>query len=287
MYRHTIAAALLLAAPEFSHAQSQIEWKQTLDIPKGQNIPRDQADVLGVELGDRYVEAKAKLEKLNAEGIQPPTVEPCHPRASRCEEQPPPRLTEQKKLFDLRAPGHSVMTASYVAVLKLSRELPGNGKEPIRETIMLYLSAPSSGQQVVAIQRDVYYPDADQPQVTALIDALKAKFKTQPHISGNTISFQFDQGRPAARLAGPVDCRAEIEAMQSLQDVQKVNRRGDCDVVMTAEIVRGVSANHVRIMKIMLGDNERMKANSIADYTFISDYIKSLQGRNLGAPPKL
>lgn len=284
MYRHTLAAALLLAAPLAAHAQSEIEWKQTLDTPKGQNLPREQADMLGVELGDRYAEAKAKLQKLDSESI--PQQKKCSAMTRSCDE-PLPRLTEEKKRFDLRAPGHSVITASFVGVIKLSRELPGNGKEPIRENITLYLSAPSSGHQVVAMERDTYYADADQPQVSALMDALKTKYRTEPLIAGNTILFQFDQGRPAARRMGPTDCRAQVEAMQSLQDVQKVNSRNECDVVVTVDIVRGVSANHVRILKITVGDNDRMKANTIADYTFIGDYIKSLQNRNLGAPPKL
>ena len=284
MYRPLLALALLLAAPALTHAQTAIEWKQTIDLPKGQNIPRDQADILGIELGDSYEAAKAKLQKLDAESIPQART---YSAMTQSYVDPEPRLTEQKKMFDLRVPGHSVITASYVGALKLSRELRGSGKEPIRETITLHLSAPSSGQQVVAMQRDVYYPDADQPQVSALLDALKAKFRTEPHVAGNSVSFQFDNGKPAARLAGPVDCRPQIEAMQSLKDVQQVNRRGDCDVVMVLDIVRGVSQNHVRIMKFAFGDNERMKANSIADYTYISDYIKSLQTRRLGAPPKL
>lgn len=274
MSRTSLALAVLLATTGIGHAQQQIEWKQTLNIPKGQNIPRDRADMLGIEFGDSYAEAKAKLEKLDAEGIQQ-------------KGRPEFGLTEDKKIFDFRAPGHSVITASYVGTLKLTRSLPGNGKQQITEYITLHLSAPSSGHQVVAMQRDIYYPDADQPQLSALLDSLKAKFKTDPLVGRDWISFQFDNGHPAARRADRTDCRAEIEEMQSLQRVQQVNRRGDCDVVMLLDITRGVSQNHVRILKFAFGDNERMKANSIADYTYISDYLKSMQSRKLGAPPKL
>ena len=284
MYRHTLAAALLLAAPGLCHAQTQVEWKQTINIPKGQNIPREQADILGIEFGDSYTEAKAKLEKLAGEGIQK-KAEPCTSRYG-CDAPEPP-IAEQKKIFDLRAPGHSVMTASYVGVLKLTRQLKGNGSEPVRETITLHLSAPSSGHQVVAMQRELFYPDADQPQLSALLDVLKAKFKTDPLLTDNWVIFQFDNGKPPARRAGPTDCRAQIEEMQSLQRVREVNKRGDCDVVMLLNVVRGVSQNHVRILKFDFGDNERMKANIIADYTYISDYVRSLQTRSLGAPPKL
>lgn len=287
MRRTSLALALLLAASGAGHAQQQIEWKQTLNIPKGQHLSRDRADMLGIEFGDSYAEAKAKLEKLNVEGIQPPKPAPCHPRAPSCEAPPPPLLTEQKKQFDFRAPGHSVITASFVGTLKLDRVLPGKGSEPVRETVIVYLSAPSSGHQVVAMQRDIYYPDADQPQLTGLIDALKAKFKTDPLITLEWISFQFDNGNPPARRAGPTDCRPQIEEMQSLQRIREVNKRGDCDVVMLLNVVRGVSQNHARILKFAFGDNERMKANILADYAFIDDYLKSMQSRNLGAPPKL
>ena len=287
-YGAAVVAVLALAAP--SHAQD-IEWKQTLNIAKGQNIARERADILGIEFGDSYAEAKAKLQKLDAESIRADAPgELCNSPRMRalggCE-KPEPTLREEKSVFDFRMPGHSVMTATYVGALKLTRALPGKGKEPIRETITVHLSAPSSGHQVVAMRRDIHYPDSDQPQVSALIDALKAKFKAQPHIAGNTVSFQFDEGKPAARLAGPVDCRPQIEAMRDLQRVRTVNQRGDCDVVMVVNIVRGVSQNHARILQFEFGDNERLKANSIADYTYIDDTIRSLQGRTLGATPKL
>lgn len=55
----------LLALTNFTFAQQQgIEWKQTLNIPKGQNLSRERADILGIEIGDTYAEAKAKLQKL-------------------------------------------------------------------------------------------------------------------------------------------------------------------------------------------------------------------------------
>lgn len=263
-----------------SVAAQEVQWKQTLDLPKGQHISRDRADILGIEFGDTYAEAKAKLAKLDSEGIQPkaPLAACKDPRMQglrACQTAAAPKLSEEKNIFDFRMPGHSVMTASYVGVLKLTRTLPGQGKEPVREYITLYLSAPASGHQVVAMRRDIHYPDSDQPQISALLDALKAKFKAEPHIAGNTVSFQFDNGKPAARPQGRVYCSPAIDAMREFQAVRTVNQRGDCDVVMVLDIARGVSQNHARILQFQFGD------------PYIDSYIRSLQTRKLGATPKL
>lgn len=286
-----IGAAMIawLAAASAASAQ-EIEWKQTLNMPKGQNISRDRADMLGIEFGDTYAEAKAKLEKLDAEGIQPKE------QSGKCTtlmlqmggcSPPEARLTEEKKIFDFRAPGHNLMTASYVGVLKLSRNLPGAGNEPIRENITLHLSAPPSGHQVVAMERKIYYSERDQPQIADLIGALRDKYKTEPHVSENTYRFQFNDGQGVPPQRGPNYCNPEIIALNNFKSVRDVNPKRDCDVVMVVHLERGISRNHARILQFSFGDNERLKANGIADYAYIESYIKSMQNRRLGATPKL
>ncbi|WP_375415551.1 hypothetical protein [uncultured Bradyrhizobium sp.] len=57
--------------------QPAIQWKQTINVPKGLNLPRDtKVDILGIELGDTYDEVKAKLERLLAESTPPKPKEP-------------------------------------------------------------------------------------------------------------------------------------------------------------------------------------------------------------------
>lgn len=106
-----IALAVAFAATGGAEAQQQdIRWTQTINVPKGQNMPRDRADILGLELGDTYEEAKAKLQKLAAEGIQP------KPQASTAAERMaakldgqrrgPPPMREERRIESNQRNGH-------------------------------------------------------------------------------------------------------------------------------------------------------------------------------------
>ena len=67
-----MALALIASSPAIAQLQ-KIEWKQTVNQPKGQNMPQGvTADILGIEAGDGYAGAKAKLEKLKNEGFRQP-----------------------------------------------------------------------------------------------------------------------------------------------------------------------------------------------------------------------
>lgn len=294
MSKIVLALALLLAATGIGHAQQEIEWKQTLNIPKGQNISRDRADMLGIEFGDSYAEAKAKLDKLAAEGIQPPAKKPSlsdQIAAEGAGSRSPLNMRQDRKTFRFQAPGQGgIMTASYVGKITLERQLPGSGNGRIEETIIVHLTSPASGHQVVAMDRYISYGAADQPQVSDVLGQLQQKFKTEAQVAGSSsYRFQFDNGQGVSPQSGgrPNNCRTAIDALANLDTVRRVNETGDCDVVMVLDLTRGISQNHASALRFYFADNERIKANGTADYAFVDGYIRDLQSRTRGAPPKL
>jgi hypothetical protein len=272
--RYGAAVAMMLAVATPSFAQ-EIEWKQTLNVPKGQNIPRDRADILGIELGDSYAEAKAKLEKLNAESLRP------NPDAIR--------VTDST--FRLRGPGGSqAIRGSFVSLLKLERNLKSTTDRSTTEHITVHLSAPSSGNQVVGIERTIhYYSEPDQPRFSEVLAQMKAKLKAEPQVYyGRSYVFQFNDGKPFAPPPSRVQsCNVQMTVIGSPDQARSVNADGTCDVVMIMEFNAGISPDHAQWLRFVLSDNERVKANGMADYAFMQSYFKSLQENTRGAPPKL
>ena len=162
MFRDSLAVALLLAATGVSYAQQQeIEWKQTINMPKGQNMPRDRADILGIELGDSYEEAKTKLQKLAAEGVQPKaqTMTPAERAVARMngERSAPPPMREEKRIYNLKAPGaNSTISASFVQTVNINRALVSGSGKKYSETVAVIFSAPSSGHQVIGVAHVIF-----------------------------------------------------------------------------------------------------------------------------------
>jgi hypothetical protein len=65
--RFTVVLGVLLATSESALAQ-QIEWSQTLNLPKGLNLPQGvKGDMLGIELGESYAQVKARIEAIRQE----------------------------------------------------------------------------------------------------------------------------------------------------------------------------------------------------------------------------
>ncbi|MBX9865089.1 MAG: hypothetical protein K2Y42_20295 [Hyphomicrobium sp.] len=279
MSRASLAVALLLAATGVSYAQQKITWKQTIDLPKGQNISRERADMLGIEFGDSYAEAKAKLEKLAAEGIQQTPAKPA--------------VREMERIFQMQVPGASqVMTAGFVASLRLERRMPGAGKRTIEESITVYLSAPSSGNQVVAMERFLHYSEADQPRISEVLAQLKAKFKADPQVASNigstTYVYQFNDGQSFIPSKPPrLECTPALNAMENIDGIRYLNQEGECDVVFRLAANHGISRDHASSLNFSFGDNARIKAYGAADFAYVEGYIRSLQERTRGAPPKL
>lgn len=162
MQRGLCAAAgmtLAFALCNPASAQQQVEWKQTLNMPKGINLPKDvRGEILGIELGDTYAEAKPKLEKLLTESVPPAKPRPPNnadlqgmsPRAQAMAEARRRELdslvnetmgegtevplTETKTGLRFQAPSGFIVTATYVSDIIIKRVLPGSTKENIRDT---------------------------------------------------------------------------------------------------------------------------------------------------------
>jgi len=293
--RAGIAALTLLGWTGAAMAQQDIVWKQVVNTPKGLNMPTGvKADILGIEVGESYAEAKPKLERLLAEAVKPPPRTEAQKRsAEMMGESSAPPVQEKKAVFRFSTPGSSSFTAaSFVNEIVLRRELPGTTKQNITENITVVFSAPSSGSQVLGIARTIDYPaEGDQPRLSELMGQLKEKFRASPQTYelGPSIKyvFQFDNGRVAVPPKPYSEYCALYYAASQSNVIPGINRTGDCDVVLFVEVRYGISKDHVKTVKFTLSDNERTKANVGADFAFFDSYVKNLQTQTKGAAPKL
>lgn len=293
-----VMAAMLSATTAYSQNQ-QVQWTQTLNIPKGYNLPKGlSADVLGIELGDTYTEAKAKLERLAAEAppkAAAPTPAQTFRRTLEPEKPQQQPLTETKSTIFLPVPSGPQIEASYVGFMILRRDLPGADARGIQENIYLRLSAPASGNQVIAIQRGLhYFAQGDQPRVSELLGQLRQKFKAEPETVSSSASsavyrFQFDDGRMFVPAKNQFAC-SPMTAMPhtvGARDIPAINPNGNCDVVLEISVNYGISSDHVQSITFRYGDNQRAKENLTADFAFFDGYVKKVQERTKGAAPKL
>lgn len=273
-----MAAFLFMSA---SATAQDIEWSQTLNLPKGLNLPKDvSADILGIELGEPYASAKAKLERLHGESPTAPEKK---------------KLDEVERAISMVLPGTS-LTARFPGQVDLTTTTPGKGRLPIEERVSVFVSAPPSGQQVIGIERVIEYPEhADQPRISELLDRLKVKFKAEPVVNPKNgaieYTFVFVKGRPVdpGKLT-IVTCNADygIQNMPTnSNDVPRMNSEGKCDIVLRLTIAYGLSRDHIKRVTFAFSDSERTKANLTADYAFFGNYVKRLQDRTKGAGPKL
>lgn len=271
MRKYTIAAAALFAMLGIAHAQQEIEWKQIINVPKGEYIPRGSADILGLEIGDSYAETKAKLDKL-ANGSP---------------------IREPKTVFRFQMPGAStIVTASYIGSAELERTTQGGSGRNIKDKLVLFFTAPSSGQQLVGLSRSVdYYGEPDQPRVSELIDMVKAKMKGEPQINAlngtTTFYFVFKQGKLAAPKPPGLNRCAWHHTAQNASVLPQINKDGECDAAFIVTVWHGISRDHAKSVNFSIYDNERLKATATADYRYVELYLKDLQERTRGAPPKL
>lgn len=302
MQRQCAAAVLaaMLSTTTAYPQDRQVQWTQTLNIPKGYNLPKStSADVLGVALGDTYAEAKAKLERLAAEAppkAAAPTPAPAFRRSLEPEKpQQQSPLTETKTVIFLPVANGPQIEASYVGFMILRRELPGADARGIEENIYVRLSSPASGHQVIAIQRGLHYSaQGDQSRVGELLGQLRQKFKAEPETVTTTASaavyrFQFDDGRIFVPAKNQFAC-SPMSAMPhtvSARDIPTINPSGNCDVVLEISVNYGISSDHAKSITFRYGDNQRAKENLTADFAFFDGYVKNVQQRTKGAAPKL
>jgi hypothetical protein len=297
-------AAAWLAMTGISTAQ-QVEWKQTINLPKGLNLPAGvKANILGIELGDGYAEAKAKLQKLLAESPPPPKAKQTNDLVLQMEldtaaqisgaDRSPP-FQEIKRITFFTPPGGGPrIEISYPGQFRLKRELPGKGARKIEDNLIVLLSAPSSGNQVLAIQRNVhFFEQNDQPRISEIVANLKQKFGASPFVfkgnGGDSYIYQFDNGAQF-KATDLISCGPGIGVNTDDTNERKLkdmNGRGNCDVLLSVSINHGISPDHASSMSFLLADNERAKQNLTADYAFFRAYMKSLQDKVRGAAPKL
>lgn len=248
-------------------AAQKVEWKQVANpLPKGLNMPQGmRAEILGIELGDSFAEAKAKLEKFRLESVQAPEA-----------------LQERDVTIRFGDVGFP-----YVPTIIAKRYIKGATARNAHESLQVIFSAPSSGQQVIGIKRDVTYPEiADQPLVSGILASLREKFKAEPiRIADLKYIIVFDNGQPYRPPSDDNTCNAAYGDL-SQGGAHLSNRSGRCDVYLRFEYRWGVSDNHAKDFSIILSDNERTKLTKEADMGFLRSYIKDLQSRG-GAAPKL
>jgi hypothetical protein len=276
-----LAGAMLL--PVAAMGQQQIQWSQTLNLPKGLNLPKDvQVDILGIAPGDTYAEAKPKLE--------------AHLRDANT--RPQDKITsEGQQAFWLPLPNNQRLEASYIGQIeaKIMRGYPQYKPRGTDATLVAF-SSPASGHQVVGIERLVSYDDqADQPRISEVLNMLKAKLKSSPQVfdSGSSVEyrFQFNDGRayvpPGANINSCIPSFSRPRPNMQRSEFALINAKGDCDVVFSFSANYGISKDHATGMWFKLSDNERGKQNTMADFAFFDGYVKKLQQQPGGAAPKL
>lgn len=259
-------------------AGQQIKWSQTLNIPKGQGLPQGvRADILGIEIGDSYAEAKRKLEAIKKQLPQGDEG----------------RISETQSFFRLPIATGSFIESKFPSLVKLmiSRRAPR-----ATDTITLYLTAPSSGAQVVGIDRLIQrYGHNDQIRIPEFAAAISKKFGAQPTVQNDLRDivfhrYNFDNGRAvAAPVNASTVCPVSywLSLGKSERDVPKINQRGNCDIILQVKFTYGISKDHAQAVWFHLIDAERAKANHLADYQYMRDYLARLRQGTAGQAPKL
>lgn len=275
MRLRTCVAALavgLCAGP--AAAEQQIDWKQVSNRELGTSLPPDlKADILGIELGAPYATVKPMMEALQKEGITPDVR----------------RLREQSVSISLSEGDGTAITASYPAVLIVERDLKGTGPRPIFETIKVNFSAPSSGHQVLSIERRIAYSERDdEVRIAEVVKALTDKFRSAPFFDGPTYRWQFNDGNAVVPMGKyPFMSCTGPSANAEEHELANINYKGECDVLLEVVFSTGISPEHTRRISFTLTDYERAKANLTADYGFFANYVNEVRSKTSGAAPKL
>jgi hypothetical protein len=287
----------VVAALTATQARTEtIEWKQSINLPKGLNLPKDvKADILGIEIGDRYEELKPKLEALVKESIRAlprerTGMERLSAEATGADNSGP--IVEKRTTIRVSTPGGFIEPASYIGQIEVTRELPGTGKRAILDYLAIQLSAPASGQQVLGLKRTLfYYTPEDQPRISELMARLQDKYKTAPQNVGRDrllfYRFQFDNGRAIAPPNASMSSCPTAHTVEDSRSVPNINPEGNCDVVLEIRIKAGLTQDHAESIEFVLSDNERTKANKTADFGFIETAVREMQGKAKGVAPKL
>ena len=284
--RLTLTALLLGAALTAGTATAQeIEWQQTLNLPKGMNLPAGIAlDILGLAPGDSYDEAKAKLLAIAPpDALEVPNLT-FEQRMSGNISEPPFQELSTTMYVDLGS--RSRIDITYPSRMLLDRQRATQGR--ISERIQVDMSAPSSGSQVILVERSIAYRDEpDQPRISEVVRGLTEKIGLPPTEipSGSSRYFrwQFDGGKQVA--GGDLyTCQGGVAADLNASQIEAVNRDGTCDVLLMLEARIGISDDHAERLRFYVSDNERGKQNIASDYDFFDAYVAKVQSGGGAAP---
>lgn len=277
-----LIASLMFAVPFLTNtvpvfAGQPIKWSQTLNIPKGQGLPPGvRADILGIEIGDSYVEAKRKLQAIKKQLPQGDDG----------------RISETQSFFKLPVGSGNFIESKFPSLVKLSisRRAPRTTEE-----ITLHITAPSSGAQVIGIERLIKrWEHKDQVRISDFAAAVSRKFGSTPTVDavGDAAFYRYhyDDGR-AVTAPRDVSATCPVSYWLSLgkneRQLPKINKGGMCDIVLEVQFNYGISKDHAQAVWFRLIDAERAKANHMADYQYMRDYLARLQQGTSGKAPKL
>ena len=248
----------------------EIVWSQTLNLPKGLNLPDGiSVDILGISVGDSYETVRARLEAIRAETPDAPPLEE----------------REQQLFYN---GGGGVISARYVGELRMTRTAPQTTRT--EERIVVRFSAPASGSQVIAIERFLDTDDqAEQMRVGQLVEALTAKFGGTPDVMerGYLYRYQFDNGARTT-AEGRYDCYDFAKTWKAENELSIINSKGGaCDVLYEVWTGQGISEDHTAGVTFAIYDNERAKANLAADYAQFNAFVTEYQSSVGRAAPAL
>jgi hypothetical protein len=282
MNRYALAAGFALSVLAFPGAGRAgpgapvFQWRQTLNMPKRANLPPDaKVDILGIELGDTLLEARAKLAKL------------------RVKYPPQERMTIYQDSTGTIAPKES----AYVSDISLSMDRMGTGNSPIQDTVIVYFSAPASGSQVIGVRRLVYYHNnpADEPRISDILNQISSKVRGNPEKGARVYGtnydlgdyyFVFDDGQYFRRVGSYSAAQSKCDANIAEQWQMNANPTGKCDIVYKVIFNHGptgsdpgISPDHAHTIQFVLSDNERTWRNRTADGEFFNAYVQDMKSR--------
>lgn len=273
------AVAVIAGMMTVGASADEIQWTQTQNIEKGVNFPDGiTGDILGIEIGDSYADAKAKLEAIKADSP------PGFVKGTQA------KIQEFTQEMYLPLPSGQRIEVSSPAMLQLKRDWAGNGKLAVSETINVVISAPSSGQQAHAVERLIHYNDqADQISVPDMLASLKKKFGPEPvliHSGSETATYlwRFDNRVPVTTKPAPSSCYFSTITPVNEDDIPNLNRTGDCDAAIEVQFNFGISEKHAKSVWIKIFDTDRIKSNLTADFGFLDSYVNELRKKAAPAP---
>lgn len=277
-------ASVVVGLMTLGASADELQWKETLNIGKGVNFPEGvTADILGIEIGDSYADAKAKLEKLKAES-------PPHFGG-----KPDANISQSTEVIYLPLPGGGRIEAETLGSMTLERASLGKGKLRISETVTVWLSAPSSGQQVHGVERWLHYHDqADQISIPEMLAKLEQKFGAKPVVKlrGNEAIqylWRYDSRTLQSALNSELKRSCGFASGFAVQqdEVENLNPTGECDAMLEVQFTYGISDNHAKGVRFQLFDIERIKSNMTADFAFFDSYVEELRSGPTQDTPRL